>query len=207
MKTLAVISHKGGTGKSTLAIHLAVQAQSEGRDTLLVDLDNQSSTVAEWASIRTDKHPLAVTAQVSDITELQLQAIDEGFDLLILDCPPYFNDDTDLITKLVDFSVLPTSPRFADICTLPRGIDKIHQPYSVILNSCTPDPVNKTSFKTEQVFQILNDANIPVSPVHITRLEAFTESLNYGKGVTEFQSNSKESKQIKTLLDWLYTVA
>ncbi|MBC8504082.1 MAG: ParA family protein [Chloroflexi bacterium] len=47
MKILAVVSHKGGTGKSTLSIHLAVQAQSEGLDTLLVDLDSQSSTVAE----------------------------------------------------------------------------------------------------------------------------------------------------------------
>ena len=205
MKTLAVVSHKGGTGKSTLSIHLAVQAQTEGRDTLLVDLDNQSATVAEWASMRTDKQPLVVTAKVSDITELQQQAIDEGFELLILDCPPYLNDETDLVTKLADYTILPTSPRFTDICTLPRDIDKIHKPYSVVLNSCTPDPVGQTSFKTEQVYQILNDSGIPVSPVHITRLEAFTEALNYGQGVTEYQSKGKASKQIKMLLDWLYT--
>ena len=207
MKTLAVVSHKGGTGKSTLSINLAVQAQSEGQDTLLVDLDSQSSTVAEWASIRTDKHPLAVTAQVSDITELQQQATDEGFDLLILDCPPYLNDDTDQITRLADYTILTTSPRFADICTLPKGIEKIHQPYSVVLNSCTPDPEGKISFKTAQVYQMLNDSDIPVSPVHIIRLEAFTEALNYGQGVTEYQSNGKASEHIKTLLDWIYMVA
>jgi chromosome partitioning protein len=207
MKTLAVVSHKGGTGKSTLSIHLAIQAQSEGRDTLLVDLDSHSSTVAEWASIRTDKHPLAVTAKVSDITELQQQASGEGFDLLILDCPPYLNDDTDQITRLADYTILPTSPRFTDICTFPKNIEKIHQPYSVVLNSCTPDPVGQTSFKTTQVYQMLNDSGIPVSPVHIIRLEAFTEALNYGQGVTEYQSNGKASKQIKMLLDWLYTIS
>ncbi len=54
---------------------------------------------------------------------------------------------------------------------------------------------------------MLNDSGIPVSPVHITRLEAFTETLNYGKGVTEYQSNGKASKQIKKLLDRLYTTA
>ena len=207
MKTVAVVSHKGGTGKSTLSIHLAVQAQSEGRDTLLVDLDHHSSTVAEWASLRVDNQPLAVTAKVSDIIELQQQAVDEGFDLLILDCPPYLNDDTVQLTKLADYTILPTSPRFADICTLPRGTEKIHQPFSVVLNSCTPDPVGKIAFKTDQVYQMLNESGIPVSPVHIIRLEAFTEALNYGQGVTEFQSNGKASKQIKMLLDWIYSKA
>ena len=119
-------------------------------------------------------------------------------------CPPYLNDDTDLITKLADYTILPASPRFAEICTLPRGIEKIHQPYSVILNSCTPDPVGQTSFKTAQVYQVLNDSDIPVSPIHITRLEAFTETLNYGQGVIEYQPNGNASKQIKMLLDWLY---
>ena len=54
---------------------------------------------------------------------------------------------------------------------------------------------------------MLNDSGIPVSPVHIIRLEAFTEALNYGQGVTEYQSNGKASKQIKELLDWLNTTA
>jgi cellulose biosynthesis protein BcsQ len=123
--------------------------------------------------------------------------------LLILDCPPYLNDDTGKITTLADFTILPTSPRFADICTLPRGIEKIRQPFSVVLNSCTSDAVGQTAFKTAQVYQMLNDSGIPVSPVHIIRLEAFTEALNYGQGVTEFQPNGKASKQIKALLDWL----
>ena len=54
---------------------------------------------------------------------------------------------------------------------------------------------------------MLNDSDIPVSPVHIIRLEAFTEALNYGQGVTEYQSNGKASEYIKTLLDWIYVVA
>ena len=59
MKTISLISHKGGTGKSTLAIHLAVEAHKQNLDTLIVDLDHRSSTVAEWAAIRSEKRPLA----------------------------------------------------------------------------------------------------------------------------------------------------
>jgi chromosome partitioning protein len=52
MKTLAFISHKGEVGKSTLAIHLAVQAHLQGLDRLLVDFDIVSRAASEWASIR-----------------------------------------------------------------------------------------------------------------------------------------------------------
>ena len=115
MKTVSFVSHKGGVGKSTLAIHLAVEAYKQGLEALLVDLDFHSSTVVEWAAIRSEKQPLVITAQVSDLAALYQQAAAENFDLLILDCQPYFTDDTELITKLSDFTILPTTPRFADV--------------------------------------------------------------------------------------------
>lgn len=180
-----------------------MEAHKQGLDTLVVDLDYHSSTVADWAAIRTAKQPLVVTAQVSDIKELLQQAADENFDLLILDCPPYFTDDTELVTKLVDFTILPTTSRFADVCTLPRGIEKVHQPYSVVLNSCTPDNVGEVSFKTTQVRQVLEESDIPVSPVHVTRLEPFTDALSFGQGVGEYQPNGKAAYQVAGLLKWL----
>ena len=74
MKTIAFISHKGGVGKSTLAIHLAAQAHLRGLETLLVDLDSISSTASEWTSIRQEEQPLVVTAELPDIPELYQQA-------------------------------------------------------------------------------------------------------------------------------------
>ena len=203
MKTFAFFSHKGGTGKSTLAIHLAVQAYTEGLEVLLVDLDHHSATVAEWASIRTQNQPVVVTASPSDIPELKQQAMEEGFDLLMLDCSPYYNDDTMRISELADITIIPTAPRFAEISSLPKGIDKVQPPLMVVLNSCTPDNQETVSFKTVQVREILEEHNIPVSHVHVTRLEAFTESLNYGQGVAEYQPDGKASIQVKALLEWL----
>ena len=51
MHTIAVISQKGGVGKTTLAIHLAVAAERAGKTTVLVDLDPQASA-ATWKDLR-----------------------------------------------------------------------------------------------------------------------------------------------------------
>ena len=53
MKTLAVLSRKGGTGKTTLAIHLAVAAENAGHTVVLIDLDPQASA-AKWDDQRDD---------------------------------------------------------------------------------------------------------------------------------------------------------
>lgn len=68
-------------------------AQQQNMETLLVDLDVISSTASEWSAIRDRKGPLVVTAQLADVEALREQAKHEGFDLLILDFPPYFSDD------------------------------------------------------------------------------------------------------------------
>ena len=195
MKTISFLSHKGGTGKSTLAIHLAVVAQAEGQEVLLVDLDHHSASVAEWASARTDEKPLAVTAHFSDVTALHQQAVDEGFDLLILDCPPYINPETLQASEIADITLLPVAPRFTEISGLPRDLGLVHQPYFVVLNSCTST--------AEEIREMLEEIDIPVSPVHLTRLEVFTEALDYGQGVTEYEKDGEASGQVNAMLEWL----
>ena len=141
MKILAFISHKGGTGKSTLSIHLSVAAEQQGLETLLVDLDSISSTTSEWASVRDQEKPLTITAQLSDVQALCKQAENEGFDLLILDFPPYFSDDVLDALVEVDQALIPISPRFPELQSLSKYIDSIKQNYSLLLNTCTGEEV------------------------------------------------------------------
>jgi chromosome partitioning protein len=200
LKTLALISHKGGVGKSTLAIHLAVQAHQQGLETLLVDLDSISSTASEWAGIREAQQPVVVTAELSDVRKLQQQAIDEKFDLLILDCPPYLTDEVLEISKLADHTLLPVIPNFPELQSLHKYIGLIEQHYSVILNSCIRNENDQESLKTAQLAEMLKDHEIPASPVHIARLEAFTESLSSGVAVCEYRPESDATEQVKELL-------
>ena len=62
MYALAVISRKGGTGKTTLAVHLAVAAMLSGLETVIIDLDTQASA-AKWFDIRGEEDLSVVSAR------------------------------------------------------------------------------------------------------------------------------------------------
>jgi len=203
MKTIAFISHKGGVGKSTLAIHLGVQAHLSGLETLLVDLDSFSNTASEWASIRQKEQPVVVTAELSDIPELSQQAKEERFDLLILDCPPYITEEVLEASQVADYTLLPIPPRFPELQSLSKFIDVLDNSYFAVLNSCVPDSDDADSFGLSEVRQMLEDHNILVSPVHISRLEAFTDALNIGIAVSEYEKGGEANGQIEELLDWV----
>jgi chromosome partitioning protein len=203
MITIAFISHKGGVGKSTLAIHLAVQAHLSGLETLLVDLDSISRTASEWGSIRQEEQPLVVTAEMPDIAELYQQAKEEKFDFLILDCPPYLTEEVLEVSRLADCTILPVPPRFPELQSLSKFVDELDSTCFVVLNSCVPDSDNTDSFSLTEVRQMLEEHDIQVSPVHISRLDAFTDSLSTGTGVFEYEHGKDASGEIQRLLKWI----
>jgi len=203
MKVLTIASQKGGCGKSTLAIHIAVMAEQQGLEVIVADLDPNSQTSAEWASERTSQTPIVVRAHTDDIKDLKNQAQDEGFHLLILDCPPYIDKVVMNATKIADYTLIPSQPRFADLRTLPRVIENVDPPYSVILNACTPGLSGQESSKTREARLILKQENIPTSNISIVRREAYSDALNGGEAVIEFQSQGKAAKEISNLWSWL----
>ena len=203
MHTLTLASTKGGCGKSTLAIHLAVCAQLAGWETLLADLDPHSQTAAEWAGERASTTPTVIRATADDIQALQQQAQAEGFDLLVLDCPPYLDAVAQAATQAADFTLIPAQPRFADIRVLPRVIEQISLPFAVVLNACTPGLNALPSRKTLEVLTLLKDHQIPVVSRWITRREAFADALNGGQAVQEFEAHGKAAAEIQRLWAWL----
>src|SRR3954449_13545837 len=86
MQTVALIAQKGGTGKTTLSLSLAVAAQNVGKQALIVDLDPQA-TACNWADRRQNAVPLVIDAQPARLANALNKAAEAGIDLAIVDTP------------------------------------------------------------------------------------------------------------------------
>jgi chromosome partitioning protein len=139
MQTLALVSQKGGSGKTTLAIHLAVEAATHGVRPLLLDIDPQGSE-ASWADRR---QPGAVdvdaTVEVPARIEAALRAAEtNGYDLVVIDTAPHADQAALRVARLADFILLPIRCSIIDIGTMgaTRDICELaRHPAGVVINA------------------------------------------------------------------------
>src|SRR5215470_3039951 len=87
MDVIAVIAQKGGTGKTTLTLALAVAAQLAGKVTAIVDLDPQS-TASNWSDRREAESPVVVSAQPARLSHVLTSAEWSAAALCLTDSPP-----------------------------------------------------------------------------------------------------------------------
>ena len=87
MQTIAIILEKGGVSKTTLSINLGVAAALKNKVVAIIDLDPQSSS-SEWGDLRSAETPAIIATPASRLNNVIDTALEEGFDLLILDTAP-----------------------------------------------------------------------------------------------------------------------
>ena len=87
MKTLAILSRKGGTGKTTLAVNLAVAAESAGHRAAIIDLDSQASA-SEWSDWREADTPAVISVHSARLPQALHTLQQDGVTFTILDTPP-----------------------------------------------------------------------------------------------------------------------
>src|SRR3954452_8504685 len=87
MRTVAVISQKGGAGKTTLALHLAVAAEQAGYGTVVIDMDPQGTAEA-WSEWRKEAPPPVVPAKVPTLARTLEKSVGHGAEFLVIDTPP-----------------------------------------------------------------------------------------------------------------------
>jgi chromosome partitioning protein len=115
MRTIAVISQKGGTGKTTLAVHLAAAASAAGLVALVVDTDPQA-TACTWRTWRGDMDPDVIDCAAHALLPRKLvQAAELGADLAVIDTPPSADIMAREACRAADLLLIPCRPRAFDL--------------------------------------------------------------------------------------------
>lgn len=201
MKTLALLSQKGGVGKSTLAAHIAVIAQASGHRVSIVDLDPQRS-VSGWFDARAAATPELVQAAPGDLSAVLNAARDDGVDLCVLDTRPSAGADAFAAAVLSDFVVIPTRPSIFDLRAIGATVDIVagtRVPALIVLNGVPASPGFGEASDTADARRALRDYGIPVATVAIGQRIALARALIEGHAVTEFDPGGKAAAEITAL--------
>src|SRR5271163_4178049 len=140
MKTLAILSQKGGTGKTTLVLHLAVAAERMDVPVAVLDLDPQASA-AGWKDSRADEAPSVISLQPSRLTNAPEVAAASGAGLAIIDSAPHSADVAIAAAEAADLILIPDRAGILDpraIATTAVIVKLTGKPAYVILNHTPP---------------------------------------------------------------------
>jgi chromosome partitioning protein len=204
MRTIAMISRKGGAGKTNLAVHLAACAEGRGIPTGVVDLDPQG-TATKWGIRRSEAGTHAgaevISAQPASLPKLLETARRSGAQLMILDTAPHADSMSVDAARAASFILIPCRPAIADLEAIPASADIARlakRPFAVVLNA-----VGAQGSRESEARQELQRLGLDLAPVALGHRVAYGDAMIPGEGVTEHRPGSQSAAEIEALFDWI----
>ncbi len=190
MHIIAIASQKGGAGKSTFAVNLAVLADRPDAPALLIDTDAQGSLTV-WRRSRAGRTPLLIPCRAEELGAVIATAgARDPIEWVFIDSPPQANDDVAALMRIATLIVIPTRPGVFDLASLPATVAlarRVKRPFFVALNAVPPKRGLFESPIVGAARKAVRDMGAPVWRGAIAQRAVYTHSLAMGQAVTEFE--------------------
>jgi chromosome partitioning protein len=201
MKTVAVEAGKGGSGKTTTTLNLAVAASIAGKTVVVIDLDPQASA-AGWKDSRAAETPVVVSVPPARLPQALQTAREGGAELVLIDTAPHSESAALAAAKAADVILIPTRPGILDLRAIGATADlaKIAGKQAfVVLNAIPPGATRLV----EDAKAAAAVHGLDVAPVVIEQRAALSHSLTAGQTAQEYEPKGKAAEEISRLYKWL----
>lgn len=199
MQVIAVASQKGGSGKTTLAGHLAVEAERRGMGPVaLIDTDPQGS-LADWWNAREAKTPAFVETYVSRLAQDLERLREAGTALVVVDTPPAITATIVEVVRLADLVVIPVRPSPHDLGAAGATVDiaeQLGKPLVFVINAASP----RARITSEAVIALSQHGTLAPSIIH--HRTDFAASMIDGRTVMELPRAERSAAEVAEL--WAY---
>jgi chromosome partitioning protein len=188
MRTIAVVARKGGAGKTTLAVHLALAAHLRGRRTVLADADPQRSS-SEVLRVRIAAGPKRVETSGPKLYALQETGRRAGDEVLVVDTPCSPEQDVNLAMAAADVVLIVVRPTFLDIAAAVRTIEtarRMGRPAQIVINQAFSPRAGREPPSVQKALEALRFTSMPVCPVVIRSRALLQSAVASGRSVEEY---------------------
>jgi chromosome partitioning protein len=201
MKIVSFISQKGGVGKTTLAIHLAVAFAADGLNVAILDLDPQASA-AEWKDFREEEMPGVIAIPSSRLPKVLKELEGRGADIVILDTAPHSEGTALDAARAADLILVPCQPSIMDLRAMRKTTDllkHIKKPTYAVLNGVSVQ--GSAALGTEKA--IAAEFKIDICPIRMGDRVAYSRCLISGQSAQEFEPEGKASREAHKFHKWV----
>jgi chromosome partitioning protein len=201
MRTIAVIARKGGSGKTTVAVHMAIAAHLRGRRTLLADADPQRSSSTVLKARRGDG-PAFTETSGPKLFALQVAALRANVDALMIDTAAGAEDELAHAIVLADLCLLVIRPTFLDFAAAIRTADvlrRLHKPGMIVLNQAPVSRAGTEPPLVKKAHEALRLMRLPVAPTILRSRAAFQSALETGCSAEEVAPDTPAAQEAADL--------
>ena len=199
MQVLAIASRKGGSGKTTLTGHLAVEAERQGVGPVAVmDIDPQGS-LADWWNERMAPSPSFVNTTLDTLEDDIDNLRKAGIQFLIIDTPPAITRAIRDVIRVSDMVLIPTRPSPHDLRAVAATVTIVEEsgkPLVFVLNAATP----RARITNEAIVALSQHG--PLAPSIVHQRVDFASSMIDGRTVMEVSNSGLAVNEIEGL--WKY---
>lgn len=201
MYIVAVVAEKGGVGKTTIALELAVSAVSDGQKVAVIDVDPQS-TASQWNDRRQAEFPWVIATHAVRVAATLRQAKEQHIDIVVIDTPPHSGSDVVQAAGQSDLVVLPVEPHLFSLETVTKQaalLRAANDPLCFYVINKAPVQGSDAASAADYIEQ----QSYTVCPVFLHLRAAYRHAANVGQTSTEFDPSSKAAHEATQLYAWL----